>query len=190
MDTWPLPLEIKSAVEMELVFRSVNLSNREDMIIWCGATSGEYSAKLGYRIQVAQCEEKYWLTTLCWKREVLPKAGAFLWVASYQRCLTRERLKRLGIAGPSRCPLCESNEESVDHLFLNCRMEAACWDWLQDKFQFQGPRQVKLEEFLCSWPIANKGGYWKGLWILAPAIVVWHIWKERNGRIFYDKAMG
>lgn len=102
VDTWPLPSEIKSTVERELVFQLVNLSNREDMIIWCGATSGEYLAKLGYQIQVAQCEEKSWLVTLCWKWEVLPKVGAFLWVSSYKRCLTGGRLKRLGIVSPSR----------------------------------------------------------------------------------------
>ena len=44
---------------------------------------------------------------LCWEKEILPKAGAFAWLAYNGRILIVERRRRLGIIGPTICPLCE-----------------------------------------------------------------------------------
>ena len=49
---------------------------------------------------------------LCWNKDMLPKVGAFAWLAYNGRILTVERLRKIGIIGPSRCPLCEKNEET------------------------------------------------------------------------------
>lgn len=62
---------------------------------------------------------------------MLPKAGVFLWLVFHKRCITMDRLKRLGVVGPTRCVMCEQAEEEVDHLFLSCPIATKCWDWLQ-----------------------------------------------------------
>lgn len=46
-----------------------------------------------------------------------------------------DNLKRRGFELPSRCPLCEREEESVDHLLLNCSIIKEIWNKLREKFK-------------------------------------------------------
>lgn len=78
-------------------------------------------------------EEIFTSKDLCWYKENLPKEGDFAWLAYNGRILIVERLKRIGINGPSRCPLCEKNEETIDHLLVQCHYAKKCWDIVQHK---------------------------------------------------------
>jgi hypothetical protein len=107
--------------------RRVCLSLKRDRIVWCGAQLGKYSIKIGYQVLEAQGGESFISRDLCWSKEVLPKVGV-------RKCngwiLIVERRKRLGMAGPTRCPLCEGSEESMDNLLLNCKYAIKCWDYV------------------------------------------------------------
>lgn len=65
VEAWLLIQGLKEAMAWELNKRVINLYNREDSIIWCGVASREYSAKLGYQLQIAQGEKKSWMVVLC-----------------------------------------------------------------------------------------------------------------------------
>jgi hypothetical protein len=58
-----------------------------------------------------------------WKIKSLPKVDMFVWTLSHGSILTRENLKKRGLAGPSNFPLCISSKETYDHLFLGCPFE-------------------------------------------------------------------
>lgn len=61
--------------------RAILASDDEDCIFWCVAKSGEYSVKLGYEVQRNRVINPNWPSKLCWNSWVLPKEGAFLWIA-------------------------------------------------------------------------------------------------------------
>ena len=115
------------------------VSPKQDKIIWCGSQSSNYLVQLGYILLAEKNEETFTSKDLYWNKEILPKARAFAWLAYNSRILTAERLKRIGINGPSRCPLCEKNEETIDHLLVQCQYAKKCWDMVQFKLGWQGP---------------------------------------------------
>ncbi|XP_019425050.1 PREDICTED: uncharacterized protein LOC109333922 [Lupinus angustifolius] len=49
---------------------------------------------------------------------------------------TDENLKLRGMALPSICNLCWSNDESSDHLFFNCNFANLIWNWLSTQFGY------------------------------------------------------
>ncbi|GLJ18307.1 hypothetical protein SUGI_0323970 [Cryptomeria japonica] len=98
--------------------RCIPLSNDEDGIFWSVAKSGEYSVKLGYEVQRQRGMCMDWPHKLCWSNKLLPKAGAFLWLALHNRILTGDRLKSIGISEPNMCVMCKADDESANHLLL------------------------------------------------------------------------
>ena len=110
--------------------RIIMVSLKQDKIIWCCSLLGNYLVKLGYNMLAETNEEIFTSKDLCQDKDILPKAGAFAWLAYNERILTMERLKSIGINGPSRCPLCEKNEETIDHLLVQCQYAKKWWDMM------------------------------------------------------------
>ncbi|XP_059075167.1 uncharacterized protein LOC131875150 [Cryptomeria japonica] len=168
--------------------RCITQSEQEDTIFWCASKSGKYSVKLAYEIQRQRVRDSSWPYYLYWNNIGLPKAGAFLWIALHGKILTSDRLKLIGIVGPSWCIMCKRNEESANYLLLRCPFAEGCWEWLMNKLQFTSVRNESLKDFLVAWP-KNTQSKWSGLWRISPALLSWHIWKERNRRIFREIAL-
>ncbi|GLJ49629.1 hypothetical protein SUGI_1052950 [Cryptomeria japonica] len=116
---------------------------------------------------------------------LLPKAGAFLWITLHNRILTGDKLKMIGISGSNMCVMCRADEETANHLLFNCPLAEACWNWFFDKTNLKTIRSEILKDFLISWP-STLSLRWSSLWLVGPSMIVWHIWKERNMRIFKE----
>ena len=124
--------------KMKQIFkvRNVMLTKKKDKVIWCGSLSGKYSIKLGYNLIAETGKDSFFSRDLCWNKDILPKAGAFTWLAYKGRILTTERLRNIRINGPSRCPLCEKQEETIDNLLIQCQYATKCWDIVQFKLSW------------------------------------------------------
>ncbi|GLJ10315.1 hypothetical protein SUGI_0125930 [Cryptomeria japonica] len=151
--------------------RAILASGEEDCLFWCAAKSRGYSVKLGYEVQRLRVVNPSWPSKLCWNNWVLPKAGAFLWIALNSHILTGNKLKTIGIHGPSWCVLCNADEESVDHLLFNCKFAQRCWEWFLSMMNLRIVRNVSLKDFLVSWPIFNQSK-WGALWLVGLAMIV------------------
>eukprot|EP00253_Pinus_taeda_P003964 PITA_03964 len=64
---------------------------------------------------------------LVWKAKTLPKIKFVLWILLGGKVLTVENLRKRGIIGPSHCPNCQNEEETIQHLFIDCSFASACW---------------------------------------------------------------
>ncbi|XP_059068502.1 uncharacterized protein LOC131859007 [Cryptomeria japonica] len=172
-------LELCNRLEGIMRNRVILALEDEDCIFWRVAKSGEYNVKLGYEVQRHRVINPNWPSKLCWNNWILPKARAFLWIALHGRILTGDRLKTIGIHGPSWCVLCNAEEESVDHLLFNYMFAQKCWEWFLRMANLCTVRNGSLKEFLVSWPMFNQTK-WGALWLVGPVMIVWLIWKERN----------
>jgi hypothetical protein len=92
-----------------------------------------------------------------------------------------------GMIMANRCWLCESDEESVDHLLLHCKVATALWNTI---FSMIGvswvmPGSVR-ELFAYWWP----GGCSRSavVWKMVPLCLMWCVWRERNVRCFEDSS--
>lgn len=72
-------------------------------------------------------EEMTILRGVCWHKLCLHKSNTFTWTTLQRKELTNDRFRRMGYKRPSRCKLCISGEEDVNHLFLSCPYTQECW---------------------------------------------------------------
>ena len=97
----------------------------KDRIGW--GDSGKYNVKEGYKKIVREQDGADQIWKKVWKADCIPKVNSFIWLLCHNKLLTAENLRKRGINGPSRCPLCNSDEESSNHLFLQCKFSLLIW---------------------------------------------------------------
>lgn len=57
-----------------------------------------------------------------WKAPIPNKIKNFMWRLAKNILPTRHNLQRKGIVLDTSCPLCHSEAETVEHLFMNCNL--------------------------------------------------------------------
>lgn len=53
-----------------------------------------------------------------------------MWLVIRERCWTADRLARRGLPHPSCCPLCDQEEENINHLLSTCVFAREFWFFL------------------------------------------------------------
>jgi hypothetical protein len=154
-----------------------------DSITWSWEKDGNFSTRSAYAARF-------------WGREVVPTAqftwGSraplrcrfFIWVALQNRCWTADRLARRGLDHPEQCPFCDQEEETINHLLLDCVFASEVWatvaaaagkpDW--------APRRG---ESIVKW-CAETGGSGRASkeTRTVSTLVLWELWKHRNAIVF------
>nr|XP_009781619.1 PREDICTED: uncharacterized protein LOC104230493 [Nicotiana sylvestris] len=100
---------------------------------------------------------------------------------------TRERLASWGVTDTLVCPLCNVANETIDHLFFSCVYSSGIWNIL---LQWQGlTRKTMSWQHEMAWMEVNERGRSARAEVSRMAIAgcVYHIWQERNMRIFQNK---
>jgi hypothetical protein len=62
-----------------------------------------------------------------WKTWAPPKCKFFMWLIAHQRVWTADRLQKRGIDHPERCPFCDQEQETLDHLLVGCVFAREFW---------------------------------------------------------------
>ena len=105
----------------------------------------------------------------------------------HRRCWTADRLARRNLPHPSACPLCEQQEETIDHLLTGCVFARQFWFILLGHFNLQGLAPTNEDEFFDSWWQKESqklsGKVKKGFNSLV-ILGSWSLWKHRNNRVF------
>lgn len=55
------------------------------------------------------------------------KVEFFVWIATFNRCWTADRLIRRGLPHPKRCPFCDQAEENINHILVSCVFAREAW---------------------------------------------------------------
>lgn len=120
-------LSVQAIVEYLQVWArvsEVHLSDDEDRFIWRWTRDGCYSAKSVYALLQQgntgfEGAKRIWL---CWAP---PKVKFFLWLSSHRRLWTADRRIRHGLEAQPICWLCDQEQETVDHILVNCSFARA-----------------------------------------------------------------
>ena len=188
---WPPGGSLGDRLELSQILASRECSSlREcDVLAWGGASSGKYSVSSGYLVLTKQLfgevEVSWWKKV--WNSFSWPKCNFFLWVLVYNRCLTWDNLCKRGFQGPSICVLCRSSDETVSHLFFQCPFAKQIWHLWWSVWGCSCWHVSSLSEFWdrLGHPPA-KASFLQVAWSIGPSLILWHLWLERNRRIFQD----
>ena len=81
-------------------------------------------------------------------------------------------------------PMCLSDEESMNHLLLNCKIAQSLWMSVVGWFDCSWALPNSLTELFQAWKNPLGGSRGKVMWRLSFLAMIWTIWKERNSRCF------
>ncbi|XP_059316768.1 uncharacterized protein LOC132067517 [Lycium ferocissimum] len=118
----------------------------------------------------------------------MPKWIFILNLAAQRRLLTRDRLASWGITQDVMCPLCNDENETLNHLFFTCSYAASIWEKL---LQWQGMARPILgwvDELHWATTNAQGNSATAAVYRMTLAACVYQVWKERNLRIFENKS--
>jgi hypothetical protein len=90
-----------------------------DYHLWTPSPSGIYSSKSAYSclfIGVVNFEP----TDGIWKMWAPSKCKWLLWLVAQNRRWTADRFARWGLGHSDKCPLCEQEDKTVQHLLASC----------------------------------------------------------------------
>ncbi|KAK3225726.1 hypothetical protein Dsin_005588 [Dipteronia sinensis] len=181
--SWPAAMSI-DIVEIRSRMPSYNpISNIEDSIHWLPSSNGIYSASSA----LASLRVPYPLVPwfkLVWFPQNIPRMSFILWIAIRGRLSTRDRIHKYDPRAVSTCVLCNSHLESHAHLFFEYLFNRAIWTQILKYYGFPW-NSLWWNDFII-WASTH----WRGNTPIIVAkklclgVAVYHIWRERNCRIF------
>jgi len=84
------------------------------------------------------------------------------------------------------CPLCNQEEETINHLFVECKVAYKVWlmvsKWVGVQVVYSNDMKQHLLQFVMPQFNAKRNCVWKEVWVA----VVWSIWNQRNGVVFKE----
>ncbi|XP_071708273.1 uncharacterized protein [Rutidosis leptorrhynchoides] len=116
------------------------------------------------------------------------KMGVFIWRARKKRLPVRTELDKRGIDLHSvRCPLCDGDIETVDHILFSCKKVDDVWNKVKNWWGFGSTSYGNIEDLLqgnMRQPCSNAG---KLVWQAVVWTNAYQIWKNRNQMVFKNK---
>ena len=168
---------------------NINHSSR-DFLCWKSDPNGLYSTKSAYKVlqegHASAIEDR--VLNIMWSLKIPPRASAFSWRLFKNRLPTRDNLRRRQVSLHTySCPLCDLEEESVNHLFFNCSKTRSLW-WEPMRWVNRvGPFPTDPKNHFLQFSQWNRPTYtvkrWEFVWI-ALSVSIWH---HRNGMIFNNQ---
>eukprot|EP00253_Pinus_taeda_P027174 PITA_27174 len=181
---------IQLSLSEELKKRKILKEAGKDKLRWGYEEKGIFTAKEAYKIILKDrlTKDKVW--EKIWDPPIWPKISTFLWLLAHNRILSWDNLRKRKFSGPSICLNCRMEEESTVHLMLLCPLGRRLWEKVSFRSRKDGRVQGDIINTLRNWPQKPyQSEILNTLWQIAPGIVMWNIWKERNRRIFKDQEM-
>ncbi|XP_060182016.1 uncharacterized protein LOC132611632 [Lycium barbarum] len=137
-----------------------------------------FSVKAVYKRLQGEFQKVPWRKLVC-NNMGYPKWIFILRLAIMERLATKGRLEKWGIKVDKTCVMCNKAEESVVHLFFQCEetargIQRRCLDW-----------KAEVE-----WAMQHYRGHSRAtvIYKMTLAAVIYHIWAERNTRVFQQKS--
>jgi hypothetical protein len=109
----------------------------KDCLIWRCTSNGEFTVRSAYHMEMEMealkgCggsghtkENLVWKA--CWNLKVPNVIKMFLWKACQNLLPTKVNLYKRGVTSNSKCPLCEREEETVEHILWSCASAQDVW---------------------------------------------------------------
>ncbi|WVZ88874.1 hypothetical protein U9M48_035341 [Paspalum notatum var. saurae] len=192
--------DIQGALSIEVILEFLDLADcladfelQPDVLdshIWRFSPSEQYSSKSAYE-NFFQGSISFSPWERIWKSWAPNTCKFFIWLAAHKRCWTADRLAKRNLPHPATCPLCDQEEERIDHVLTNCVFARQFLLNLLRCFNLQNLAPLAEDESLDGWwsresfrvhDLVQRG--FNSLVILGACT----LWKQRNLCVFEGAA--
>jgi hypothetical protein len=150
---------------------------------------GSYSAKSAYHafFNGSVTFEPWRRIWKCWAPS---KCKFFIWRAIQNHCWTADRLARQGMSHLEKCPLCDQEEETIQHLLTRCVFSRQVWFAVLSPLEIRGATPCSNEQSFTQWwaKTAHKVKECKKGVNSLVILTAWVIWKHHNACVFEGTA--
>jgi len=158
----------------------------EDKHIWRFSANGQYSAKTAYEgFFLGATIFRPW--EIIWKTWAPAKCPFFMWLVAHNKCWTADRLAKRGLPHPDRCPMCDQESETINHLLIGCSFAREFWHRFLSQVGLQALSPRLSDSSFYDW--------WERITIDCSVLVLqginsliilgaWTIWTQRNNCVF------
>jgi len=165
---------------------NIALNDNTDVHQWRFEPSDNFSTRSAYSaFFIGSTTFEPWKRI--WKTWAPGKCKTFIWLAVRNRCWTADRLQKRGLPHPEHCPLCDQDDETVQHLLTSCVFARQFW--------FSILQPLNLTSLVPNRRCASLAEWWKKSWRKIPkqhrkgfnSLVIlgaWTLWKQRNACVF------
>lgn len=182
-------IEMAEFVLLWDVVQQLTLDDNPDTIRWKWTNNGIYTAKSAYR---AQLHDTYCTFNISWvwKAFAEGKHKFFTWLLLQHKIMTADKLLIRNWPCNEICSFCDQEPETAPHLCLTCYFAVKVWIKVKQwtGYSLTVPNQSDLS--FADWWHSNlatiKGRARRNVAAVI-MFTVWHIWTERNRRVFEGK---
>jgi len=163
----------------ELESRKIKARTGRDILRWGNSMKGAFTIKEAYYLAGSQSinkENQDW--KVIWRSNWWPKISLFIWLVAKNKILTWDKILKKGYSGPSRCYLCNTEDETQDHLLIKCAFIRKLWSEMRKLFcKHEGiPRDIN--EIIFQWHKEKfQNRVVQRAWGLITGFVMWLVWK-------------
>ncbi|CAL1389594.1 unnamed protein product [Linum trigynum] len=161
--------------------------NVEDRLIWHGRSNGSFTVKTTYHLDVQLDKKDGWWRSLAswmdrsswirvWAAPIPPKLRVFLWKIFNRLLPTTEALRERKVQVHPCCPVFWAESETLEHLFLECSVARALWDYAGLEYLGQELPRHTFPLFLKRLMNIIQ----QDQLFMAVTAVLWQIWWSRN----------
>lgn len=166
-------------------------TNVPDDIFWKWTANGECTTKSAYEAQFSGTTTNLNFSPL-WKAQAEPKQRFFGWLILHQKTLTSENLLRRHLPCDWICSLCSEAFEDANHLAKGCIFTRNVWNrlcnWLGFNQSLFSPQNEDISVWWDSMLHSVQEKRAKKRMVGALLTTWWHVWLERNHRIFNQQS--
>ncbi|XP_058775814.1 uncharacterized protein LOC131650101 [Vicia villosa] len=113
-----------------------------------------------------------------------PRANFVTWMLCHEKLATKDRLRRFKLITDSICSICKEDDESIAHLFFECRDNKDVWCQVLKWIDYAHRPLPWKEELKWITKEATKKGWKTSLLKLAFSETVYGLWYRRNNIVF------
>eukprot|EP00253_Pinus_taeda_P023451 PITA_23451 len=186
LDQHGMPQQVIQDLNQQIQKRRIRIAAENDKLRWGPKGNGDFSLKEARSVieQVEHPDIVPWADKV-WDNFQWPKIRTFLWLLMQKKTLTWENLQKKGFQGPSKCHMCQQEEESMNHLLNSCEWASQLWLWMEAILEDTDRNRDSIQETITNWrKHFSRMNSVSSIWNCIPGFVTWTIWKERNRRVF------
>ncbi|XP_057775017.1 uncharacterized protein LOC130993994 [Salvia miltiorrhiza] len=158
-----------------------------DTRFWKPSLEGKVTSALAFAHHGQKFPQVSWGSWI-WEPFIPVRRSLVCWRLLHDRMPTYDRLIRNGLVTPNWCPICRSNEETVDHTFWNYAPVRKVWEVFLTWFNFpQGLYELDIKSFLVTAWNRKSSSQVQKFWKAGIITIIWAVWTQRNSCIFDDK---
>lgn len=97
-----------------------------DRLGWPGNMSGTFSVHSAYLVLTGEQDstaDHEWI----WRMKCAEKIKVFVWLTIKEKLLTNAERQRRNMTADAACPVCEEDDETISHLFRECKQAREVW---------------------------------------------------------------